>query len=101
MCQPGGLVGGLASEVGVAGFEPATSALSGQRSNQLSYTPFGRGVHQKCTGGKQPICQTAGAASLKTGGKKGNHGLERPKRPLAGLTYEYLLRKDRRFLERR
>jgi hypothetical protein len=30
--------------VGVAGFEPATSALSGQRSNQLSYTPSGRGV---------------------------------------------------------
>ncbi len=25
--------------VGVAGFEPATSSLSGMRSNQLSYTP--------------------------------------------------------------
>ena len=27
--------------VGVAGFEPATSSLSGMRSNQLSYTPLG------------------------------------------------------------
>ena len=26
--------------VGVAGIEPATSSLSGTRSNQLSYTPF-------------------------------------------------------------
>ena len=26
--------------VGVAGLEPATSSLSGTRSNQLSYTPF-------------------------------------------------------------
>jgi hypothetical protein len=35
--------------------------------------------------------------------EEGNHGhyLKRPKRLLAGLTYEYLLRKDRRFLERR
>jgi hypothetical protein len=37
----------MASEVGVAGFEPATSALSGQRSNQLSYTPFGRSAPRK------------------------------------------------------
>ena len=28
--------------VGVAGFEPATSSLSGMRSNQLSYTPAAR-----------------------------------------------------------
>ena len=28
--------------VGVPGFEPGTSSLSGTRSNQLSYTPFGR-----------------------------------------------------------
>lgn len=27
--------------VGAAGIEPATSALSAQRSNQLSYTPVG------------------------------------------------------------
>ena len=27
--------------VGVLGFEPRTSSLSGTRSNQLSYTPFG------------------------------------------------------------
>ena len=26
--------------VGVPGFEPGTSSLSGTRSNQLSYTPF-------------------------------------------------------------
>ena len=25
---------------GVTGFEPATSGLTGQRSNQLSYTPL-------------------------------------------------------------
>src|SRR5690606_1223486 len=33
--------------VGVAGFEPATSALSGQRSNQLSYTPKGRAFYPR------------------------------------------------------
>ena len=31
--------GGTRMLVGVAGFEPATSSLSGMRSNQLSYTP--------------------------------------------------------------
>ncbi len=31
--------------VGVSGFEPETSSLSGTRSNQLSYTPYsGRGI---------------------------------------------------------
>ena len=37
-----GLAGGPGpriSGVGVGGLEPPTSALSGQRSNQLSYTP--------------------------------------------------------------
>ena len=29
----------LAEMVGVPGFEPGTSSLSGTRSNQLSYTP--------------------------------------------------------------
>ena len=33
--------------VGVAGFEPATSSLSGMRSNQLSYTPRAR---RRCRG---------------------------------------------------
>jgi len=47
------------------------------------------------TGGKQPIFfQTAGAATLKTGGKKGNHG-PKAERPLAGLTYEYPVRRRR------
>ena len=53
--------------VGVAGLEPATSALSGQRSNQLSYTPFA-GCALARTGGKQSGYQTAGAVTLKTGG---------------------------------
>ncbi len=29
--------------VGLAGFEPATSSLSGMRSNRLSYSPAGTG----------------------------------------------------------
>jgi hypothetical protein len=42
--------------VGVGGFEPPTSALSGRRSNQLSYTPrfednlFSESVHSLKTG---------------------------------------------------
>ena len=39
--------------VGVPGFEPGTSSLSGTRSNQLSYTPFGcarfEGAHNNRT----------------------------------------------------
>ena len=31
---------GKSMDVGVRGLEPRTSVLSGQRSNQLSYTPF-------------------------------------------------------------
>jgi hypothetical protein len=35
--------------VGLSGLEPLTSALSGQRSNRLSYRPAGRGANgQKC-----------------------------------------------------
>jgi hypothetical protein len=64
----------MASEVGVAGFEPATSALSGQRSNQLSYTPFGRSVHRRAQEGNNRFFRQLGAVTLKTGGKKGNHG---------------------------
>jgi hypothetical protein len=50
----------MASEVGVAGFEPATSALSGQRSNQLSYTPFGRGVHKRAQEGNNRFFRQQG-----------------------------------------
>src|SRR5437016_8762049 len=32
-------VAGMAGMAGVAGLEPVTSAVTGQRSNQLSYTP--------------------------------------------------------------
>ena len=42
--EPGYEVTGL---VGLGGLEPPTSALSGQRSNQLSYKPLVRGVQQK------------------------------------------------------
>jgi len=62
--------------VGVAGLEPATSALSGQRSNQLSYTPF-------AVGGKQSGYQTAWAVTLKTGGKRETKMAVRP--TLCGL----------------
>ena len=34
---------------GMTGLEPATSALTGQRSNQLSYTPKKRGCMEKFT----------------------------------------------------
>ena len=43
-------------------------------------------------GGKQSNYQTAGAVTLKTGGKKGNHCI-RKDATLVGLTYEYLARR--------
>ena len=38
---------------GVAGLEPVTSAVTGQRSNQLSYTP--RSETQKLLDASQPV----------------------------------------------
>ncbi len=40
--QPAGRTGMLIRAVGLAGIEPATSSLSGMRSNRLSYSPSGR-----------------------------------------------------------
>jgi hypothetical protein len=37
--SPGGTLTKMAKMAGVAGLEPVTSAVTGQRSNQLSYTP--------------------------------------------------------------
>ena len=45
--------------VGVPGFEPGTSSLSGTRSNQLSYTPESLGLPD---GSGRPACPAIGGA---------------------------------------
>lgn len=44
---------------GATGLEPATSAVTGQRSNQLSYAPVLNGTGNVCeiSSGSQPVCE--------------------------------------------
>ena len=69
--------------VGLAGIEPATSALSVLRSNQLSYSPGNRctTLHHGCTAGQRtagPFSRQADR-SLRTGhlARHGGHGSHR------------------------
>src|SRR3984957_5519620 len=51
-CPPDSESGALGSVVGLAGIEPATSALSVLRSNRLSYSPgTTKKLHQEIRGG--------------------------------------------------
>ncbi len=51
--------------VGVPGFEPGTSSLSGARSNQLSYTPELRGLFS-LTDPAAPLPAIGGAKGIRT-----------------------------------
>ena len=64
-----GLIGqNLRNSVGLAGFEPATSPLSGVRSNRLSYSPKAKPSGEPTFGGSRQANENAEVGSGAAGG---------------------------------
>ena len=76
--------------VGVPGFEPGTSSLSGTRSNQLSYTP---GIRNPAVSGLVATARlrpTGFAGHFFTSRKSGGKGVRTPDFQLAKLALSQL-----------
>ncbi len=63
----------LAAMAGVTGLEPATSGVTGRRSNQLSYTPAALAPR-----GRQILCRLGGVNAPMSTALVGDDGIEPP-----------------------